>query len=186
MDNIRQPLYRRLIGPDYDRMPPVVRCMHDVRDEIVARGTANVYRPKFGVAKILGTVMGMPSAGTDLPAHVTFTWDGSAEVLRRRYGAAVLETTQLEGTGADAGHLVEKFGPVSLIIKLVGNENELSFRIVRARLFGLPLPKLAWPSLEAKEWEENGWYRFSVAIGLPAVGQLIHYEGRLQVEAARN
>lgn len=183
MDSVRVPLYRRLIGQDYERMPSIVQRMHDVRNEIVARGMANLHRPKSNAANFLGTLMGMPPAGIDLPAYVTFTWDGKAEVLRRKYGTSVLETIQQEGTGRDTGHLLEKFGPVSLVIKLIGDENQLSFQIVRARLFGMLLPKFAWPTLDAREWEENGWYRFSVAIGLPILGQLIHYEGSLKIEA---
>lgn len=177
-----QPLYRRLIGEaDYGRLPALIRRMHEVDGVVTARGRASVSRPGGWLARRCAGLLGMPPAGDDLPALVTFSRTGEAEILRRQYGDATLTTVQQEGAGADAGHLLEKFGPVSLVIKLCASEAALGFDIVRARMFGLPLPRSFWPRLAAREFVEGDWYRFQVAIGLPLIGPLVRYEGRLQV-----
>lgn len=176
------PLYRRLIGENYYQLPSLVQDMHDVEETVVAIGVANVERANTKLGQFVGDLLGMPPAGKDLPAIVTFTLKEGSEILRREYGDAILETVQREGRGKDAGHLIEQFGPVCLIIKLLGNIEGIQFQIVRVRLFGFPLMKRAWPSLEAREWAEEGWYRFYVAIGLPVVGRIIKYVGRLKIE----
>ena len=86
---------------------------------------------------ILGADYERLPAGQEVPARVSFTRLGDAEVLRRHYGKAVLETVQRPGRGRDAGHLIEQFGPVQLILALHGDEIGLRFEIVGARLFAL-------------------------------------------------
>ena len=173
------PLYTALLGDDYEALPPLIRRMHAVEDRVEARGFADITRGASPLARLAATVLGLPPAGRAVPAHVTFARAEGSERLVRRYGDAVLETRQAAGRGRDAGFLVEGFGPVTLIIRLHGGPGGLSFELVRARLFGLPLPTLLRPRLAASETVEDGWYRFSVDIALPLLGRLIHYEGRL-------
>lgn len=174
-------LYRRILGTDYDRMPLIIQRMHDVDAAVVARGTASIYRPASILGRLAGNMMGMPSAGTDLAAHVTFITQGQSEIIRREYGGMILETIQREGTGYDASHLIEQYGPVRLIIRLAATCAGLQFELVRVRMFGIPLPRVIWPELIAREWVENGWYRFSVSIALPLIGHVVRYQGRLKV-----
>ena len=130
----------------------------------------------------MASLLGMPPAGQDYPAIVTFSNRGDAEVLTRRYGDNRLETVQKQGVGKESVYLVEKFGPVGLLLKLHGNETGIRFEIVRVRVFGIPLARCIWPTLDAHEWVEEDWYRFSVEIGLPVVGRIVRYEGRLQID----
>jgi hypothetical protein len=46
--------------------------------------------------------------------------------------------------------------------------------------FGLPLPFALAPGIEAREWEEDGRFRFAVAASLPLAGGIVRYSGWLE------
>ena len=50
---------------------------------------------------------------------------------------------------------------------------------VAVRLLGLPLPRLLWPKIVAREGTEGSLYRFMIAIALPWGSPLVRYEGWL-------
>jgi len=62
------------------------------------------------------------------------------------------------------------------------NEPGLSWRLVRVRALGLPLPSGWFAGVRAREFERDGRYHFEVAAQLPIVGLLVRYRGWLDVE----
>jgi hypothetical protein len=46
--------------------------------------------------------------------------------------------------------------------------------------FGVPLPLALAPRIGAREWEEEGRFRFEVAASLPLVGEIVRYAGWLE------
>ncbi len=58
----------------------------------------------------------------------------------------------------------------------------LSWRLVRVRALGLPLPSGWFAGVRAREFERDGRYHFDVAAQLPVVGLLVRYRGWLDVE----
>jgi len=58
----------------------------------------------------------------------------------------------------------------------------LSWRLVRVRALGLPLPSGWFAGVRAREFERDGRYHFDVAAQLPVVGLLVRYRGWLEVE----
>jgi hypothetical protein len=68
-----------------------------------------------------------------------------------------------------------------LILRLEATADALVFVLQDARWLGVPAPRILWPRLAAREFVADGWYRFDVRIGLPLVGPLIRYAGRLQI-----
>jgi Domain of unknown function (DUF4166) len=49
----------------------------------------------------------------------------------------------------------------------------------RWSFLGIPLPLALAPQGIAREWEEQGRFRFDVPIALPLVGRIVHYTGWL-------
>ncbi len=106
---------------------------------------------------------------------------GAVEVLARHYDDATLTTHQRAAGPAGSARLGERFGPLTLIIRLEPSSTALLFVIETARWFGLSVPRVLRPRVEASEFVADGWYRFDVRIALPLVGPLIRYDGRLRI-----
>ncbi len=173
-------LYQELLGPKYLQLPPVVQQMHEVNGEVHAAGTGSIDRGSHPLSRLLASLLGMPKPGTWMPVHITFRRDEEGEWLIRDYDGQVLTTHQGAGEGADAGMLLEGFGPVRLVIALDIEDDALAFTLKSVRLLGMPLPRALWPRLQAYESEVDGWYVSYVDIGLPFIGRLIRYCCRIK------
>lgn len=185
----RPSMYRRILGDAYDRLPPLVRAMHEVESRHTARGRGRVSRG-IGLARnLMADFLGMPPEARDIPVETTFSLAQGAETITRNYNGAILITRQamVPVNAAEAGSpalLLEKFGPVALFIRLEGSEEGITFHLQRCSLLGLPLPRMFLPRLVARERERGGKYHYFVRIELPLVGKLIEYEGLLQLQKA--
>ena len=173
-------LYRSILGDRYSMLPDVIQRMHDVHGIVEARGKADVIWGDSKLSRLAARLLGMPQPGTALPAHVKFIRTDLGEILRRRYGEATLETLQMRGTGTDRDLLLEAFGPITLVIRLVPSSTDLKLELHRATMFGVPMPRRLWPRLDARERADGDDYQFRVAIGLPLIGQIIEYRGTLR------
>jgi hypothetical protein len=58
----------------------------------------------------------------------------------------------------------------------------LLWRIRRVSSLGIPLSAKWFDGVVAREFEEDGRYRFDVRAALPFVGLLVHYRGWLDVD----
>lgn len=82
---------------------------------------------------------------------------------------------------AEGGLLVERFGPVSIAMQLVGTSQGLDMRPVGGWFAGIPLPRFLLPSVVARETSAAGRHVFEVDIGLPVIGRLVAYHGFLDL-----
>ncbi|MGO1071164.1 DUF4166 domain-containing protein [Lysobacter sp. CA199] len=64
----------------------------------------------------------------------------------------------------------------------IASDPGLTWRLVRVRALGLPLPLGWFGGVHAREFERDGRYRFDVRAALPGIGLLVHYRGWLDVE----
>jgi hypothetical protein len=80
-----------------------------------------------------------------------------------------------------AGHRVaERFGALRFVFDLPAGPEGLSMHLARWTCLGLPLPLLLAPRIHAREWQdEQGRFRFEVAVALPIAGDVIRYTGWL-------
>jgi hypothetical protein len=77
------------------------------------------------------------------------------------------------------GLLVERGGPVSLGFELAAGPGGMTFHVRRVWLLGARVPLACAPSVEATATaDEVGWL-VRVAVSVPLLGRLAHYEGRL-------
>src|SRR5262249_34584632 len=63
-------LYRRVLGPQFDVMPEVLRRFHDTKGGGSARGTLRVERGAGWLERALATLLRLPHAGTEVPVRL--------------------------------------------------------------------------------------------------------------------
>ena len=178
------PLYRRLLGTAFDRLPPPIRDMHAVGGTRVATGTTHVERGRNPVSKLIGWLFRFPPAGHDMPLRVRFTPDGGGETWQRIFGERAFSSRQTAGTGRDDKLLVETFGPFAFALALACTEDRLSLVVRHWRFLGLPLPLALAPFGDAFESVRDDKFHFNVEIRMPIVGLILRYRGSLMPQTS--
>lgn len=171
------PLYRRALGPRFDKLAPIVRDLHDLKCTATWMGEAEVERGTNILSRLAGWITSLPPAGRALPLEVTFARADEAEVWTRAFAQAVFQTRQFLGPDG----LCEKAGPATFTFAVEIAEGAMMLRLTGIRVFGIPIPAILRPSVSTREeQDETGTYRFAVEAHLPLVGFLIAYRGWLR------
>ncbi len=178
------PLYRRLLGAAWDRLPEPLRRMHEPGGGMVAQGRATVEGAGNAAARLIARTFGFPPAGADVAVRVRFTPTAQGERWERDFAGWRFVSHQAEGRDRSDRLLAERFGPFTFGLALVLDGDRLRLVPRRWSLLGLPLPLALMPGGEAFETVEDGRFRFHVEIGLPLVGRIVRYRGWLEPEAA--
>ena len=172
------PLYARAMGARFDVLPRAVRAMHEVHGDGGAAGEGHVARGGHPLARLIGSIMRFPPSG-DYPVHVGFTERGGKERWTRDFGGH-----RFASELAQAGEgVAERFGPLRFAFDLPSDETGLRMVLRRWTLFRLPMPRALGPRIAAREWQEDGRFRFEVGVRLPLIGEVIHYAGWLDATA---
>jgi hypothetical protein len=171
------PLYRRVLGEAYARLPGPIQALHDTPSPMV--GEAIVERGRNPIGRLAAMFFGFPRAGrTSVRVEFVQTEDGG-EIWRRDFGGRRFQSRQAEGKGAWAGLIQETFGPVTVGLAPVLAEGRLHLVVRRWSLLGLVLPRAWAPSGPAYEHVEAGQFAFDVTIAHPWFGRLVTYRGSL-------
>jgi hypothetical protein len=174
------PLYRRLLGEAYARLPAPIRAMHDLSASAAAQGRARIERGRKPLARIAAACIGFPKANPDTPVRVDFTVANGEEIWRRTFGGESFASRQLAGHGRSDGLLCEQFGPIRFGIALVVKDERLVLVMRRWSMFGIPLPNWLCPRTQAYESAEGGRFNFHVKISHPLTGLIVSYDGWLK------
>lgn len=176
------PLYTRIAGADFARLPDKVRSLHDMRGDGGASGEAQVERGTHPLAKFAAWMMGFPPAGSH-KLHVAFSEKDGVECWTRSFGDHSFKSH----LAAKGNTLSERFGPLRFRFDLPCDEKGLTMRIKGWSFCGLPLPLALAPrgtadapQEMAREWQEDGRFHFDVPIALPKIGLVVHYKGWLE------
>ncbi len=175
------PLYRRVLGSRFSKLPAAVRTLHDVGGASVWLGCADVVRGGNAFARALATLFALPPHGSDQPLCATFTPREGTEVWSRVFGRRTFRSVQSEG----AGTLIERVGPVCFTFTLDIIDDALQLRLQRLHVFGVPMPRALHPCVETRETGNASRYQFDVKSSLPVIGLLVHYRGWLEPETSR-
>lgn len=167
------PLYARAMAERFAVLPARLREMHDVHGNGGARGQGLVERGK-GLAHLLGRIMGFPSAG-EHPVHVAFAERDGKERWTRDFGGHCF-SSELALSGAGVS---ERFGPLRFHFDLPADALGLRMALRGWRFFGVPMPRFLGPRIDAREWEEDGRFRFEVGVSMPVIGMVVRYTGWL-------
>lgn len=173
------PLYARLLGDAWERLPDAVRSMHD-GTTVRAEGRAEIERGTHPLARAAAWAFGFPPAGTGVPLSVSFERTRAGEIWARRFGRHAFRSHHAERGGRWRHLLVERFGPVTFGVALVVEGARLHFVVRRWAVLGLPLPLRLAPVSRAWEGESDGEFRFDVDLSHPLVGRIVRYRGRLR------
>ncbi|MBB5666671.1 hypothetical protein GGE68_004903 [Rhizobium leguminosarum] len=179
------PLYHRVLGSTFERLPPAIAAIHSVGPAggaRVASGRARIERGRGFLAGIVARLIGFPKAGEDVPVTVRFTADGETEIWTRDFGGKIFHSQQLEGKDRDRHLLAEVFGPFRVLVALVPEGNKLRLVVRGWRFCGVPLPLFLAPGGETFEEERDGRFHFHVEIGGRLTGLVVRYKGWLVVE----
>lgn len=174
------PLYRRMLGDAWARLPEALRRLHDPGNSLTAAGRASVERGRNPVARLVAHIFGFPPAGADVPVRVTFTHGPDGEHWQRDFGGHRFASVQAEGQGRSAGLLVERFGPFEFGLALVVEGGRLRLIPRRWSAFGIPIPRWLMPGGDSHETAKDGRFRFHVEIRLPLAGLVVRYRGWLE------
>ncbi|HVJ61217.1 MAG TPA: laccase domain-containing protein, partial [Tahibacter sp.] len=171
-------LFPRLLGAAFARLPPRVRSLHLAEGLRRYRGAATITRGTGLLSRLCGWATGLPSALTDAPLDVDISAQPDGETWTRRFGRYPM-TSRL---WAHAGLLSERLGLVTFRFALAVEYGVLTWRVRRVGALGVPLPAAWFAGVYAREFEQDGRYRFEVAAALPLAGELVHYAGWLDVD----
>jgi hypothetical protein len=174
-----EPLYRRVLGSAWEKLPAPLRMMHDLSGDLVAEGRATVERGGGLAARLIAALFGFPPAGDDVPVQVTFHREGGREVWRRSFAGREFSSVQEEGRGAFERLVCERFGPFAFGLALVLEGGRLKLIVRGWTLFGLPMPLALAPGGEAFESADDGRFNFHVEIGHRLIGLIVRYSGWL-------
>lgn len=169
------PLYARILGEGFEALPPAVKAIHDVCRDSGAAGEGRVRNGAGALARAIAAIMRFPPEGV-WPLHVAFAEQGGVERWTRDFGGHRF-SSELSQAGA---RVIERFGPLRFEFDLPSDGDGLEMRLRRWSAFRLPLPLALAPRIAAREWEEEGRFRFDVRVAAPLVGEIVHYDGWLK------
>lgn len=174
------PIYRQVLGPIFDDLPPRLQQIHSSSRQQLWEGTASVQRGRGILALALTTLFGFPQSADEVPVRVGRLSAEGVERWTRDFGGKTFSTTQSRGQGSESHLLIERFGAVSIALALVKEGDRLFFIPRRWRIFGLPLPAFLLPSGRSYETEIDGQFCFNVEISAPVIGLIVSYRGLLK------
>ncbi|API52942.1 saccharopine dehydrogenase [Rhizobium leguminosarum] len=175
------PLYQRILGSAWKRLPPAISALH-AGGARVASGRARIERGGGLLARIVAGVIGFPQAGEDVPVTVRFAADGDKEIWTRDFGGKIFRSIQVEGKGRDRHLLAEVFGPFRVLMAPVPDGEKLRLVVRGWRFCGIPLPLFLAPGGDTYEEERDGRFHFHVEIGGRLTGLVVRYTGWLDLE----
>ncbi len=177
----RHPLYRRILGSAWHRLPEPIRAMHDLSGDLTVEGRAKVERGHGRAARLIAALFRFPPAtGDDVPVQVRFHSDGRCETWQRDFAGHRFSSIQEEGRGRFERLLCERFGPFAFGLALVLQEARLKLVVRGWTLFGIPLPLALAPGGEAYESADNDRFNFDVEISHRFTGLIVRYRGWLK------
>jgi hypothetical protein len=171
------PLYRRVMGEEFDIMPAATRAIHRGRPAIVAEGEAVVTPAANGVGRLVARLFGFPQKAGTVPVEVVIeARDGREHWTRFFDGRPMRSAMRKQGDGL----IEEAFGAFACDMRLVARQDGLDMVRVGGRFWRVPLPAVLLPVIRASERvDAEGRHLFDVEIGLPVVGRLVAYRGWL-------
>lgn len=173
------PLYARVLGASFKKLPPHVRAIHDVLRDKGVTGRATVTRGVNPLARMIATLFRFPRAG-EHDLHVSFDEHNGVETWTRDFSGRCFRSHLSQ----EGPYLVERFGPLRFGFALEADDNGLTMHIRRWWLGPVPLPLALAPRSRAREWEADGRFHFEVPIVLPLIGLVVFYRGWLQSRVA--
>lgn len=163
------------MGDAFSRLSPLLQRAHLGNNRL--RGVARVSQGNV-FARALCHLFHFPRASTQVQLSVDCYHDAYSMRWHRNFDGLKMQS-QFRRAGE---HLIEYLGPLAMRFKAIEKDGQLHYDFVGTRFLGIPLPYFLSPHISADEREVDGEYRFSVAVSMCLIGQVIAYSGELNVE----
>lgn len=174
------PLYRRILESAWDRLPDLIRDLHQVETRRRFEGRAVVDRGRGLFARLIGALYRFPRAGSAIPVSVLLERKRDGEIWQRTFAGRTFRSFQTEGKGSRAYLIDERFGPVSVGLAMVTDGGRLEYVVRSWAFLGMPMPMFMAPRGRTFEFVEDGRFHFHVEITHPWFGLIVRYQGWLE------
>jgi hypothetical protein len=168
-------VYRRLLGPAFDALPPTLRHFHDVQTEWRGHARFRITRGRGRLRHLVAALGRLPPAGEDVPVRLRVVAEGPRERWLREFGGHKFESVQWPQDGL----LMESLGALCLGFRVTVEPPALRLEPVRAWVLGVPWPLALAPTGEGDEVGRTDGCAIVVRAHAPLVGLLVQYEGLL-------
>jgi hypothetical protein len=180
------PLFRQILGDNWDRLDERIQRFHDVTSTLQAAGGFRIRHGKIWPTRLLRWLLSLPAAGDAVDVRLMVTRQGDREHWARQFAGQPFDSFLWRRPN---GLLAEKMGPWEFRFRLANDGGALVYHPVGARFclgpIRIPVPRWCAPRVVASERSscENGGVDCSVEVHLPSLGLLIAYDGTIhQVE----
>jgi hypothetical protein len=173
-------LYSHLLGAAFDRLPPILKDMHDARVLKHYAGMCHVTRGQGWVVRAIARFARLPPPDPQTPITITIERSDAGETWTRHFRGHEMRSV------LHPRHrmLEERLGAMALSFELLAEANRIVWSLRSARLIFVPLPISWFAPCAASETVADGRYCFDVAVGIRGIGLIVHYKGWL-VERVR-
>jgi hypothetical protein len=172
-------VHAQVLGPAFDRLPPLLRGVHDARPRKEFSGRCSVTSGRNWLARTIALFASLPRRShADIAVHVVIERGETSELREtwtRRFGEQRMQSTLRPGQGA----LEESFGPIVLQFDLTAQPDRILWTLRGARFLFIPMPKALFAGCGAFETIVDGRYWFDARAGMAGIGLLVHYQGWL-------
>jgi hypothetical protein len=172
-------VHAQVLGPAFDRLPPLLRGVHDARPRKEFSGRCSVIGGRNWLARTVALFASLPRRShDDIAVHVVIERSETSEVHEtwtRRFGAQKMQSIIRPGRGV----LEERFGPIALQFDLTAEADSIEWTLNAVRFLFIPLPKALFAGCSAFETIVDGRYWFDARAGIAGIGLLVHYKGWL-------
>lgn len=173
-------LFRRVLGADFDQLPPVIQQVHGSAEARSWTGYAQIERGRTWLSRVLARAARLPLEAPHVWTEVRITpMPDGAETWVRRFGTSRMPSRLWAG---DDGLLMERLGLLQFGFRLHASREGLDWQVVRVRLLGvLPLPPRWFADVHSGcSVDRAGRYAFQVEAVLPLAGLVVRYQGTLE------
>ena len=175
-----KPLYSRVMGGEFARLPEVTKRLHRGRPAVIANGEAVVVGAANGLGGLIARLFGMPRDNPRAQVKVIIEARDGREHWTRFFDGQPMRSVMSQG--AKQAIIEERFGPFTCAMRLVGSEDGLDMVRIGGRLGRMRMPAFLLPRIKAAERvDPDGRHTFEVEVGLPLIGRLVAYRGWLEV-----
>ena len=170
------PIFRQVLGPDFDHLPDAVKTTHDAVTPRIFNGLASVTRGGGLQARIAALLFRFPQSADDVEVEVTKIPTQQGETWVRRFGANTFQS-YLRATPRG---MTERFGPLTFQLDVQIQHGMLHFPVAKCRFWFIPIPRFMLPESIATEADIDGTFQFDVLLKSPTGATLVHYKGWLK------
>ena len=167
------PLYRRVLGRQFDALEPVLRRFHDSPHGGTAVGQVAVEHGKSRLARTLAWLLRLPAESARSAVNLKVTVDDRSEIWERTFDGHRVITRQTQCRG----QLVESTGLVSFAFELVVSDGQIEFLPRGVWLCGLRLPAGLAPLATARVATRGERWQIDMQVRLPGGELLLRYHG---------